>query len=95
MRCHGKGEVNAGSCLAQPECSRLHVEPFPAQGQHFVAVHSGIDRAPQRIPHYRVEHFRLDPGAPARQDLGGRRNRSPRFAVEASARVKPETDWVA
>ena len=81
----GEFERDTGLGLLDPERERTHVDPFPAERQHFFAAHAGVEPEPERIADRGVVDLGLDAGALARQDLGRRRDLAPRLAVELAA----------
>ncbi len=93
----GDGELQRHSRFGflDAEGERVHVDPLPAEGQHLIPAHAGVEPEPKGIADGGVVDFGLDPGAPARQHLGRRRNLAPRLAVELAASGKPEIDRVA
>jgi len=91
----GKLQGHARLGLLDAEGERVHVDPLPAQRQHLVPAHAGVEPEPESIADRRVVDLRLDTGTPARQYLRRRRNLAPRFAVKLAAAGEPEIDRVA
>ena len=93
----GDGKLQRHACLRflDAEGERVHVDPLPAERQHLVPAHAGVEPEPESVADRRVVDLGLDAGAPARQHLGRRRNLAPRLAVELAAAREPEIDRVA
>ena len=91
------GKLQRDPCLGflDPEGECVHVDPPPAERQHLVPAHAGVEPEPKGVADRRVVDFGLDAGAPARQHLGRRQNLAPRLAVKLAAPGKPEIDLIA
>ena len=85
-----KLQGDAGFRVLDPERQPVHVDALPAQGQHLLPAHAGVEPEPQGVPDRRIVDLRLDPGAPARQHLRRGRDLAPCLAVELAAAGKPE-----
>ena len=81
----GKLQRHSGLSFLDAESEGVHVDALPAERQHFVPAHPGVEAEPEGVADRWVIDFGLDSGAPARQHLGGRRNLSARLAVELAA----------
>ena len=90
-----KVQGDAGLRVLDPERQPLHVDALPAQGQHLLTAHAGVEPEPQGIADRRNVDLRLDPGAPAGKRLRRGRDLAPRLAVELTAAGYPEIDRIA
>ena len=90
-----KLQGHAGLGLLDPEGERRQTDPLPAECEHLLAAHAGVEPEPEGVPDRRVVHFRLDPGAPARQHLYRGRDLAPCLAVELAAAGEPQIDRIA
>ena len=95
LPCDRQFQRHAGLGLLDPENPALDVHALPAQRQHLVEPHAGIEAEPERIPGHRAGHLGLDARAPAGKHLGRSGNLAPLLAMILAAAGKPPVDRIA